>query len=502
MRPAVAARETAGAESLAPGKTRTFPAPASGVPEATVRVFTPATSPLAQLTSALDWLADYPHGCLEQTSSRIFPLIAAGGLLNTLSASAEKGAPDRAVYVSAGVKRVSSMLRASDFVMWPDCNYAPHDREVSLYAAHFLIAADAFGAPPDASVKSRVLNLLRRWSVSTNTAVSAYACHTLALAGNPEKDRMLRLYDARAKLSLLSRARLARAFARLGDRDRAAELVKDGAEAPTSVKEASFALLALLDVDPSDARLPRLVQWLTSKRDASRLSWGTTCENAHALVALGSYYRHHPFKDGAPQLTLAVGSGAAEALPAKQRRVVKGGGDVSLSNAGTGDAWFTWRQIALPRPESVTNESSRISIVRRFLTAEGKDADLSNIERGDLLIAQIAITASESREFADLVVQDIFPAALEPVHAPLDPSVYPWFKPKAHDWVMRSDARDDRMLVFSKAFRLAKGETATFSYPLRVVTSGEFILPGPTVEAMYAPEIHAVTAPSRIKVER
>ena len=80
--------------------------------------------------------------------------------------------------------------------------------------------------------------------------------------------------------------------------------------------------------------------------------------------------------------------------------------------------------------------------------------------------------------------------------------MYPWFKPKAHDWVMRSDARDDRMLVFSKAFRLAKGETATFSYPLRVVTSGEFILPGPTVEAMYIPEIHAVTAPSRIKVER
>ena len=177
---------------------------------------------------------------------------------------------------------------------------------------------------------------------------------------------------------------------------------------------------------------------------------------------------------------------------------MKGGGDISISNAGSGDAWFTWRQIALPRPESVTNESSRISIVRRYLTAEGKEADLSNLARGDLLIAQIAITASESREFADLVVQDIFPAALEPVHAPLDPSVYSWFKPKAHDWVMRSDARDDRMLVFSKAFRLAKGETATFSYPLRVVSSGEFILPGPTVEAMYAPEIHAVTAPSRI----
>jgi hypothetical protein len=502
VRPAVAARETAGAVCLAPGKTRTFAAPSAsaGVPDAAVRAFAPASSPLAELSGALAWLADYPHGCLEQTSSQIFPLVAAGGLLNTLTASSDKGAGDRSVYVAAGVKRVVSMIRSNDFVMWPDCSYAPHDREVSLYAAHFLVAADASGAKVDPYAKERVLYFLRRWSVSTNSAVSAYACHTLALAGKPEKDRMIRLYDARAKLRLVDRARLARAFARVGDRTRAAELVKSGADAPSSVREAAFAVLALLDIDPADARLPRLVQWLSARRDAARFSWGTTGENAHALVALASYYRHHPFKEGRPELTLAVGGAAAERIPEKTRRVVKGGGDVTISNAGQGDAWFTWRQIDLPDPSTVTNESSYLKVSRRYLTAEGEPADLSKLVRGDLVIAQVSIEADETREISDLVVQDLFPAALEPVHAALDTSVYAWFKPKAHEWVMRSDARDDRMLVFSRKFFLKKGEPATFFYPLRAVTSGEFILPGPAVEAMYAPEMRAVAAPSRLVV--
>ena len=67
---------------------------------------------------------------------------------------------------------------------------------------------------------------------------------------------------------------------------------------------------------------------------------------------------------------------------------------------------------------------------------------------------------------------------------------------------MRSDARDDRMLVFSKRFRLSRGEEATFRYSVRVVSLGEYVLPGPSVEAMYHPELHARRAPSRISIRK
>lgn len=414
-------------------------------------------SPIGELERALGWLADYPHGCLEQTSSRIFPLVGASGILNTVT---PKG-PD---YIAAGVKRVESMIRKSDFVMWPDCTYAPWDREVSLYAAHFLIEAEKSGVKLNSVAKDQVLGFLRKWVVSTNTVHAAYACHTLALAGVPDRDRMFSLYDMRDKLSLLSRARLARAFACASERNRALDLLAN-ASAPASVKEAAFALIALLELGAENARVLPLVEFLNSRRERAKYSWGTTEENAHALLALGTFYRYHPPKKG--------------------------------------EKFVSWRKLTLPDPRDVRDESNGIAIERRFFDAEGNAVDLGALRRGQLLIVELSITTYDSRYLNDLVVEDLFAAAFEPVHGALPASftLPPGDKaiPQA-DWVMRSDARDDRMLVFSKKFKLEKGREAKFRYPVRVVSAGDFVLPGPSVEGMYHPALRARRIPGRVMV--
>ena len=400
---------------------------------------------------------------------RMFPLIGAGGILTSVSPAG----PD---VVASGVRRVESMVRSIDFVMWPDCTYAPWDREVSLYAAHFLVEAEKNGYALNRLARDRVFSFLKRWAMSTNDTVSAYACHTLALAGSPEKDRMLRLYDAATNLTLLSRSRLARAFALTGDRRRAESLLAANI-APSSLKDAAFAVLALLEIDPDDSRILSLVAYLDGQRDRERFSWGTTGDNAHALLAIGAYYRHHPAKPG--------------------------------------EKFIVWHKLSLPKPKDVKDESRGISIVRHYLMPEGGEADLSKLSLGEMLIAELAIKVDDTRELSDLVIEDLFPACFEPMHGGLAPS----FAPRGPDgsalarsesslnldqgrWVMRSDARDDRMLVFSKKFTLAKGAKATFRYPVRVVSAGDYILPGPSVEAMYHPDLHARRAPDRISVKR
>ena len=448
VRPAVAWVETSGVKMGQGSGVRSQESGVGGNPfeKYSEKVY---DTPLGGYEAALRWLAEYPHGCLEQTSSRMFPLIGAGGILASVSPAGKD-------VVASGVRRVESMVRSTDFVMWPDCSYAPWDREVSLYAAHFLVEAEKGGYALNRLARDRVFSFLKRWAMSTNDTVSAYACHTLALAGKPEKDRMLRLYDASTNLTLLSRSRLARAFALAGDRRRAETLLAANV-APSSVKDASFAVLALLEIDPDDSRILPLISYLDRQRGRERLSWGTTGDNAHALLAIGAYYRHHPAKPG--------------------------------------EKFAVWHKLSLPRPGDVKDESSGISIARRYLTPEGGEADLSKLSLGEMLIAELAIKVDDTRELSDLVVEDLFPACFEPVHdriaaGPVQP------------WVMRSDARDDRMLVFSKKFTLAKGEEATFRYPVRVVSAGDYILPGPSVEAMYHPDLHARRAPSRISVRR
>lgn len=335
------------------------------------------------------------------------------------------------------------------------------------------------------------MSFLRKWALGADACESAYACHTLALAGLPERDRMFRLYDARSSLSALSRARLARAFAALHDRPRAEALMTDALE-PQSVKEASFRVLALADIAPDDARILPLVEYLTARRDPVRFSWGTTAENAHALLAMGAYYQHHPVKTG----DVRVGA-------LRNRDTLRLEADsLSLTNTGPATAFLSVRRQCLDDPKDVRDEASGLFISRRFLAADGSPADLASLVRGEMLVAELTITSSVARVVGDLVVEDLFAGAFEPVHRELDPGAYRAQSalPQVEDWVMRKDARDDRMLVFSKRFEIDVGHEAKVRYPVRVVSAGDFVLPGPSVEGMYHPSLRARVAPARLVV--
>ena len=314
------------------------------------------------------------------------------------------------------------------------------------------------------------------------------------------KDQMLVLYDQRKRLNVLARARLSRAFALTGDRARATELMREGVTQPTSIVEGAFTILALLELDPQDMRLGALVAYLEKQRKPARFDWGTTRENAHALLALGTYYRHFAPVQGKPQLVLVRADGTESLLPEKRRKIVRGAETVQVENRGTGTAWLVWREIGMPNMSSITNESHTLAITRTIRDSKGNLADLNALHRGEMLIVDLELSSTTEQTFSDLVIVDLFSGAFEPDHGGMWPSEIGKPFPKQIDWVMRSDARDDRMLVFSKRFTLKRGESVHFSYLLNVVTPGMFTLPGPTVEAMYAPDIYSVCAPTRLRV--
>ncbi len=128
--------------------------------------------------------------------------------------------------------------------------------------------------------------------------------------------------------------------------------------------------------------------------------------------------------------------------------------------------------------------SSGLTVERKFFKSNGEPANMEDLRCGDLVVVDIKVSSAEKRTLSDLVVEDLFAGAFEPVHGDLDPAV--WGASGA-EWVMRKDARDDRMLVFSKKFTLEAGNEVQFRYPVRVVSAGEFVLPGTALEGMYNP---------------
>jgi len=153
----------------------------------------------------------------------------------------------------------------------------------------------------------------------------------------------------------------------------------------------------------------------------------------------------------------------------------------------------------MPEAGEVRDESEGIFISKRYVRPDGSPVDLGDLRRGELVVAELSITSSVDRVVNDLVVEDLFAGCVEPVFREASATAARAGRTVA-DWVMRHDARDDRMLVFSKRFNLEAGHEARFSYPVRVVSAGDYVLPGPSVEGMYDPRLHARRAPGRIVV--
>ena len=105
-------------------------------------------SPFLRMSGGIAYLLQYPYGCIEQTSSRLMPLVALRGLLGE-GQIPEITAAATDKYIKAGVDRLFMMQTESGgFGYWPG-NKNPH-KMGTLYAMAALSIAKKNGvAVPD-----------------------------------------------------------------------------------------------------------------------------------------------------------------------------------------------------------------------------------------------------------------------------------------------------------------------------------------------------------------
>ncbi|MEZ4448988.1 MAG: alpha-2-macroglobulin family protein [Nannocystaceae bacterium] len=262
------------------------------------------------LEDAAAYLIEYPYGCLEQTASRLLPLIAVKDLADRVTGSGEAAA-----MADAAVARILSMQRRDGgFAPWPDVDEpAPF---AGAYATWMLgLAVDA-----GIEVPQERLARARRWLAERATAPlpassaarldawieRALALHVLASAGEAPPEALTALYERRGALPIFARTLLLMAIHRVDPGDprvtilarqlsaaidvlpEVAHVVDPGAAYPahydSPARTDAMALLALLQIDPADPRIEGLARGLAQSRAAGR--WRNTQENAWALLGL------------------------------------------------------------------------------------------------------------------------------------------------------------------------------------------------------------------------
>ena len=477
--------------------------------------------PMLQLPQGLDYLEQYPYGCLEQTTSTLFPLVYLSDIGRQIAPGMfEKHRVTRKV--QAGITRLIGMQTASGgLAMWPA--YGDPWPWGSVYAAHFVVEAQNAGfTVPDEfrrQLLAYVKGLLSQSSDDPQTlSAQAYSCYVLALAGAPDRAAMSRLGEVinaprpdNVQPPGEARFHLAAAWLAAGRRDLADQLIPQAVPAPresrslagslsSPIRERAVLVSTLLAVQPENPALPDLVQQLA---DAGRRGqWRSTQDTAFAILVLGRYLRQskaaEPYEmaelllDGkqvasAPQgSTLLWEAGKEKKLPPDGTPL-----SVRISGSKSARAYVSWltHGVPLTPPKPCDNG---MTVCRTVLDERGKPIDSGKITSGDLV--QIELSVTSSTPLQNLVIEDLLPAGLEIENPRLKTTaagdVEESDKHQNLFQDTRLDMRDDRLVVMGN---LTEAGTGTFTYTARAVTPGTFILPPARGECMYDNAINSIS---------
>jgi alpha-2-macroglobulin len=494
--------------------------------------------PTLRIPQGLDYLDRYPYGCVEQTTSALFPLLVLGDLGKQLDSA--RFDPDRMKEtITTGIVHLIEMQTPDGgLAMWPGETKAwPWG---TVYAANFLVEARAAGYDVPDDFYNHTLSYARRLldnatDDASTLEVQAYAAYVLSLAGTPPRaaiDRLTELtnpghytgdeFDAVAAREH-GRLMLACAWMLCGRHDLAEGMIPQELPLPrvhrqrdgnigSAIRDRAVLINTLAMVQPNNPALPALVQELADEGSAGR--WASTQDTAFAVMAIARYLRleqkHEPYDTAKLLLgnrvlaevsggaSLAWDAPSAVTSPALSSATTQPDAPryaVQLSGSGGAMGYVTWLQSGVPLT-APADASHGISITRRYLTIDGNEIPHNIIRSGDLVLVELTLKSSVPEN--GLAIEDMLPAGLEIENAHLATSAkeennsnvttdgdkgLPRFDPA------RVDARDDRMVAIGSM----PAATARWTYLARAVTPGTFVLPPVRVEAMYDINTNAIS---------
>lgn len=474
---------------LAPGETWKVDLPPhgyAGTNEVSVEASFGASLNLAD---RLSYLIQYPHGCVEQTTSGAFPQL----YLNSVLTLGEKEQRDIQRNIDSGIDRLKRFQQASGaFSYWPGDGYV-NDWSTS-YVGHFLVEAKKRGFNVPETTISRWQNYQRQRAQQspvmheTDAFEQAYRLYTLALSGAPELGAMNRL---RERLHDHSTARflLAASYQLAGISDVAKALVKDhqpvapkydyyGNTYGSNLRDRAILLETVMDLD--DARADDLAESIAG--NVNDQYWYSTQELAWSLKALSRYN----LVGAGQQLKLDWKTNEAKTqILTSDKPLLRASG----VNADKVQAHVITNNSAAPMRVSVLNKgvapageekdiSESLNISVAFSDRDGRTLDIRDLKQGTDLLATVVVRNTASRNLENLALSMLMPSGWEILNARLF-SAGQESSEAAYDY---RDIRDDKVMTY---FALRSGESKTYKLWLSATYPGEYYLPAWVADAMY-----------------
>lgn len=464
--------------------------------------------PSLNLEKRLDYLIGYPHGCVEQMTSKAFPQLYLSNFVY-LSSAEQAEISEHVDYVLRQLRNFQ--MSNGGFSYWPGLTYS--NDWGTTYAGHFMLAAEKAGYNLPTGMKRDWLKYQKRqagqWvsQSETNRSYSqrnqAYRLLTMALAKEPDFGSMNTLRE-RTNLNNSAKWILGLAYATAGRSKEALDVIKTlpkniedytepGYTFGSSTRDEAFVLMTLHQLNQS-TEAAQVGRRLAKKLGGDRFY--STQTTAMTLLALAEYLGD--YRDDGLKFEMEIAGKVNSIETGKPVYTTSfdendGGKTVYVTNKSEQALYATVTTTGRPAEGREQKRNSNLLMEVNYLDVNFKPVDVSTTKKGTDLIVEMVITNPGNRTLKEMALTHTVPSGWEILNSRLsgmteDSTIEPEYQ----------DIRDAKVMTY---FDLEPNRKIRLYTRVNASYSGHFYLPAIVCYAMYDESIISVEPGRWIEVK-
>ncbi|CAM1366156.1 conserved exported hypothetical protein [Tenacibaculum litopenaei] len=461
--------------------------------------------PAINFGSRMEYLIQYPHGCVEQTTSSAFPQL----FLKDIFDLSEEKLETIDQNIKATINRLSNFqLSSGGLSYWQGGSYA--NQWGTSYAGHFMLEAAKKGYVLPIGFKGKWISYqkqqARNWRFNSDNGDDmnqAYRLYTLCVAKSPDLASMNRLRETNG-ISNQAKMRLAAAYALIGKKAIARTVMGTlGAVAYKRTRYYNYGsedrskamALETYSLMNDEAKSIALAKELATALSSEQ--WMSTQTTAYCLLAMSQYALKNKGAKGI-DVKYSLGSVSEDVSTSKSfytQDVTKLSKKnvVTLKNNSEGTVYVRLiNKGILPVGKEIAVQRN-IDVQVNYKSKSGATLNPQELTQGTNFVAVVTIRNSANRTLNDVALTQYIPSGWEIIN-----TRYTDYGGNAGN--AAADYTDIRDASISQYFNLKAYETKTFTVLLNASYLGEFYLPGAQAEAMYDNNYFARTQGQWVKV--
>lgn len=462
------------------------------------------------LKSIYERVLNFPFGCIEQTSSKLFAtlflrdlVIAYGEIFPGLN----KNKLD-SILENGFFRLQNFILPEGNFTFWPG-ERSPASDWTNVYVAHLLVEANKRGFALQSFV-DKVINYhkVKARSKIENERAQAYRLFVLSLNNSPDYSSMNLLKENYLnKMDVKSKLMLSAAYAISNDISTAKSILQSIGKIEEVPQNYEYFysnvghhgnylfFLSKIDRDIASKFFSTISDFLNKD------FWWSTHDSGWLCAGYSSYLNALKGFSKKIKAKIIYPDGREEKIEKETDLYtieLKNyfNKNIKIKNQSESTIFLNLTSTGIPIEVPKTESYRNMKLTVSYFDENGQKIDVNNIKMGSVIYEKITLQLLNQTNH--IAISQILPGGWEPINLRLLKQTLPkWVSDSSNP--SYTDIRDDRVNIFIDF----PGYENYFNFyiPIKVVTKGKFIIPPTTAQAMYNPDYFVILPQGYINVE-